>query len=72
MPNKIQEFRDEFLKIQSCKDLKIKNKKLSKLMTKMECHFDIPPIKNELYNRAYPVVMALYKDVSNARCFDGN
>lgn len=72
MPNKIQEFRDEFLKIQECKDLKIKNKKLSVLMTKMECHYDIPPIKNEFYNKAYPVVMALYTDVNNARVFEWN
>lgn len=72
MANKIQEYRDEFLKIQSCKDLKIKNKKLSKLMTKMESEFNIPAFNDVEYNKSHPVVMALYKDVSNARCFDGN
>lgn len=26
----------------------------------------------EKFEVGHPVVMALYKDVSNARCFDGN
>ena len=72
MANKIQEYRDKYLLFKECTNLRVKNKRLSLLMSEMESEFNIPAFNDVEYNKSHPVVMALYKDVSNARCFDGN
>ncbi|GEM_PF-3383425 len=69
MSNTIQKYREQFLMINACKDEQVKSKKLAVLMTEMENEFNIPGMKDESYNRANPVVMALYHDISNERFF---
>lgn len=69
MANPIQNYRDQFLMIKDCKETKVKNRQLGRLMTEMEDEFDIPGMKDESYNKANPVVMALYQDISNERIF---
>lgn len=67
MVTNIQKYREQFLMINQCNNHKVRNKQLSDLMTEMENTFGIPGIKDESYNKANPVVMALYTDISNAR-----
>lgn len=67
MVNPIQHYRDQFMMIKECKDQRIKNKQLSVLMTEMENEFNIPAFKDEEFNKANQVEMALYTDISNAR-----
>lgn len=69
MVNKIHMYRDQFLMIKDCKDSKVKNRQLGRLMTEMENEFNIPGIKDESYNKSNSVVMALYQDISNERIF---
>ncbi len=69
MVNKIQMYRDQFLIIKDCKDSTFKNRQLGRLITEMENEFNIPGMKDEEFNKANPVVMALYTDISNERVF---
>jgi hypothetical protein len=69
MANTIQNYRDQFLMIKECKDTTVKNRQLGRLMTEMENKFNIPGMKDESYNKANSVVMALYQDISNERIF---
>lgn len=69
MANAIQNYRDQFLMIKDCKNLRVKNRRLGKLMTEMENEFNISGIKDDSYNEANPVVMALYQDISNERSY---
>lgn len=69
MKNGIQKYRDQFLMITECKDQKIKNRQLGMLMTEMELEYNITMIKDDEFNIANPVVIALYQDISNARIF---
>lgn len=71
MANKIQKYRDKYLSILKNSSGWLKNVNLSNLMTLMEIEFNIPALNDLEYNKSHPVVMALYKDVSNARYFDG-
>lgn len=67
MVKNIQSYRDQFLMIKQCKDTRVRNKQLGVLMTEMENEFEIPAFKDAEYNKSHPVIVALYKDVSNAR-----
>lgn len=69
MAKSIQWFRNAFLKVRENEDEEIKNMQLASLMTGMEKEFEIPALNDEVYNNTYPVVIALYKDMSNARVF---
>ncbi len=60
-------YRDRFLAIQKYSSCWIKDKELASLMTGMEKEFGIPALTDKEFSKANPVVMALYKDVSNAR-----
>jgi hypothetical protein len=55
--------------IKDCKDSKVKNRQLGRLMTEMESEFNIPGMRDESYNKTNQVVMALYQDISNERVF---
>lgn len=65
--DKVESFREQFLMIKECKDERIRNKQLGVLMTEMENAFNIPWMRDEEYNRANPVVIRLYQDISNAK-----
>jgi hypothetical protein len=67
MASSIRNFRDKFSVINKCRDIKFRNKQLATLMTEMEEEYGIPAFKNDDFNDSNPIVMALYKDISNAR-----
>jgi hypothetical protein len=67
MVKTIQNYRDQFLMINECKDYRVRNERLAELMTEMENEFGIPAFNDENFNRAHPVEVALYQDISNAR-----
>lgn len=69
MANKIQKYRDQYLSILKNSSGWLKNMNLSNLMTSMEIEYNIPAFKDEEFNKSNTVVMALYKDISNARVF---
>lgn len=67
MPNKIQKYRDQFLLIKHCKNVKTKNAELRDLLNSMEEEFSIPAMNNKAYNKANPVVIALYREIGDER-----
>ncbi len=67
MPNILQYYRDKFLSIQKISTDWLRNLELASLMTVMEDEFNIPALQDKEFEKANPVLMALYEDVSNAR-----
>ena len=67
MDKRIQDYKDKYLLFKECTNSRVKDKRLSLLMTEMEREFNIPAFNDVEYNKSHPVVMALY--ISNARVF---
>ncbi len=67
MVKTIQNCRDKYLAIMKNSSGWLRKQNLSNLMTAMEKEFSIPALKDDEYNKANPVVMAMYTDISNAR-----
>jgi 3'-phosphoadenosine 5'-phosphosulfate sulfotransferase len=69
MTNLLPAFRERFQEIQSIKSTKVRNSRLTVLMSDMEQTFGIPMIKNDNFEKQHPEIMSLYRQVSLARQF---
>jgi len=67
--NKIQKYRDQFLMIKKCKNVKTKNIELRDLLNSMEEDFEIPAMNDEDFNKDNPVVIELYREIGDERVF---
>lgn len=63
---KLDEYKQIFANIQGLQE-PLRTRQLTKLMTDLECNYNIPMLRNEVYNQQHKDVMELYKAVSAAR-----
>lgn len=64
----LQSYRDRFEEIKK-NDEPIRTRRLASLMSDLELSYNIPAFVVAIYEKKNPEVMALYREVSNARTF---
>ncbi|GGN66318.1 hypothetical protein [Oceanobacillus indicireducens] len=64
----LQSYRNRFEEIKKS-DEPIRTRKLASLMSDLELSYNIPVFAMAVYEKNNPEVMALYREVSNARTF---
>lgn len=64
----LQSYRNRFEEIKK-NDEPIRTRRLASLMSDLELSYNIPVFTEAVYAKKNPEVMALYREVSNARTF---
>lgn len=65
----LNEYRNQLSEIKKEENIRKRNIKLSRLMSKMEFDFQIPALNDEKFNEANREVISLYREIANARIF---
>lgn len=66
----LNQYRNQLSEIEKEENIRTRNIKLSRLMSKMEFDFQIPALNDEKFNEANREVISLYREISNARIFN--
>lgn len=65
----LNEYKNQLNEIEKEENIRKRNIKLSRLMSKMEFDFQIPALNDEKFNEANREVISLYREIANARIF---
>lgn len=65
--NVLNQFRNEYYKIDATMEESQRTLQLSTLMDKIQKEFDIPLLNNQTFNDKNKAIMQLYKEVSSSR-----